>query len=63
MPSKARNRNKKPDDDADMVQMFVRVPRKTRDGLKKLADDDERGLAMYHRRLLTQHVDEKGSGD
>lgn len=50
------------DDDADTVQIFTRVPRRVRDGLKAMADEDERTLSQFHRRLLIQFVDEKESG-
>lgn len=62
MPKKAGKSAGKEDDTSTDVQIFTRIPRATRDGLKDLADADERGLAKYHRRLLIEHVKEKGSG-
>lgn len=62
MPRKAGKSAVKEDETGTDVQIFTRIPRAIRDGLKELADGDERKLNAYHRRLLIQHVEDNKGG-
>lgn len=58
MPSKTRKTSAKRPTAASEVQIYLRIPRSVRDGLKDLATADDRKMAAYIKRVLTQHVEQ-----
>ena len=42
------------------VQIGVRVPKDLMDKLKKLAEEDDRTVSNYIRRVLAEHVKQEG---
>lgn len=47
-------------DVGDEVQVYLRIPKVTRDALWELAKADDRKLATYMKRVLVDHAQQKG---
>jgi len=56
-------RQSDPQPEADLVSLSVRVPRRTADRLKAIADREYRPVAAEIRRLIQERVDRDEDGD